>query len=306
MPFIDRDDLRLAFDDTGPAASEPSRPPLVLCHSFLCSRDMWAGVVALLSRSHRVLNLDLRGHGDCGPAEDPFTIDDLVDDVVTVLDHLEVERAVWFGLSIGGMTAMRAAVTRPDRVAALIVADASAAAEPLAKRIKYRLLATAARALGMRRLIPAVRPILFGRTTLREQPELVREWSGRMASMHLPSMLTVLDMLLSRESALERLGEVRAPALILVGEEDRAQPPARSREIARAIPGAELVVIPEAGHLSALEQPEVVAATALDFLAEALPGDLAAGVAASVRASVTGSVTGDVPGDPTDGGGSGA
>lgn len=273
MPFIDRDELRLAFDDSGPGDADPSHPPLVLGHSFLCTREMWAQQVGPLSRSYRVLNLDLRGHGDCGPVEDPFTLDDLVDDVVTVLDHLEVERAVWCGLSIGGMTAMRAALVHPDRVAALIIADSSAAAEAPATRLKYRFLATAARLLGVRRLIPAVEPIFFGRTTLREQPELVREWGERMAGTHLPSLLTVLDMLLRRQSMLERLGEVRVPALILVGEEDRATPPARSRDIARAIPGAELVVIPEAGHLSALEQPEAVTAVMLDFLAEVQLGD---------------------------------
>jgi len=266
MPFIDRDDLRLAFEDTGQGS------PLVLCHSFLCSREMWAAQAEALSRSYRVVNLDLRGHGDCGPAEDEFTVDDLVDDVLTVLDHLGIEQAIWCGLSIGGITAMRAAVTRPDRVAALIVADSTAAAEPVANRVKYRLMATAARAFGTRRLMPRVLPIMFGRTTLREQPELVREWGERMASVDLPSLLSVLSMLLERESQLDRLPEIRVPTLVIVGEEDRSLPPARSRDIARAIPGAELAIIPVAGHLSALEQPEVVTAVILDFLAEVLPG----------------------------------
>ena len=260
MPFIDRDEIRLAFEDLGEGR------PIVMGHSFLCSREMWAYQARELASSHRVLNLDLRGHGDSGPAESPCTFDDLVDDVVTVLDHFEIERAVWCGLSIGGMTAMEGALEVPDRVAALVIADSSAAAEPWRKRLKYRLMASALKVVGMRRMMPSVVPIMFGRTTLREQPDLVGEWSERMASMHQPSLLNLLDCLMQRPSLLGELPEVRAPTLVLVGEEDRSQPPARSRQIAAAIPGAELTVIPEAGHLSALEQPEAVTEVIRDFL----------------------------------------
>ncbi len=85
MPFIDRHEIRLFFEDTGEGR------PIVMGHSFLCDREMWAHQAKALSRSYRVINLDLRGHGDSGPAEDPLTIYDLVDDVVTVLDHLRIE-----------------------------------------------------------------------------------------------------------------------------------------------------------------------------------------------------------------------
>ncbi len=280
MPFIDRDELRLAFDDTGPVVDEMG-PPIVLCHSFLCTREMWAAQAEALSESYRVINLDLRGHGDCGPAEDECSIGDLVYDVLAVLDHLEIEEAVWCGLSIGGMTAMRAAISQPDRVAALVVADSTAAAETLYKRVKYATMGTASRVLGVRRMMPAVLPLMFGRTTLREQPELVEEWGERMAETHLPSLLNVLRTLMRRRSMLERLGEVRVPTLVLVGEEDRSLPPKHSRAIEKAIPGAEVTIIPEAGHLSALEQPEAVTAAIRDFLADVFAGpvsDVDAGV----------------------------
>ncbi len=77
--------------------------------------------------------------------------------------------------------------------------------------------------------------------------------------------------LFGRDSLLDRLGEIRVPALVLVGEEDLAQPPARARQITAGLPSAELVVVPEAGHLTAVEQPEVVTQTIRDFLLESLP-----------------------------------
>lgn len=268
MPFVDRDEVRLAFEDTGEGRA------ITMSHSFLCSREMWAYQAAELSSSYRVVNLDLRGHGDSGPAEDPFTPYDLVDDVVTVLDHLGIERAVWCGLSIGGMTALRAALTVPDRVDALIVADATGGRDAALTRLKYSLMGRAAKLVGTRRLMPRVLPIMFGPTALREQPELVAEWSERMASVDIGSLLNVLEVLQNRDVILDRLGEIRVPTLIMVGEEDRGQPPARSRELERAIPGAELVIIPEAGHLSALEQPEVVNEVMHDFLRDAFPGEV--------------------------------
>ena len=92
-----------------------------------------------------------------------------------------------------------------------------------------------------------------------------------MAGVDVDSIVRMMGPLFGRSEVLSRLGEIRVPALVFAGEEDRAQPPARSRELAAALPNAELVMIPEAGHLSALEQPEVVTEVIRDFLAAALP-----------------------------------
>ena len=265
MPWTDRDEIRLFFDDLG------SGRPILLLHSFLCSREMWSYQAADLARSYRVVNADLRGHGDSGPAEAPFTLDDLVDDAVVVLDHLGIERAVWAGLSIGGMIALRAALIAPDRVDALIVADSSAERDPLLQRAKHRLLGTVARLVGIRPVLGPITRIMFGRSTRRDNPALVAEWRGRFAAVHLPSILFGLDCLNDRTAVLDRLDTVRRPTLVLVGQEDVAQPPRRSRAIAAAIPGAELVTVPKAGHLSALEQPETVTEAMLDFLYRAVP-----------------------------------
>ena len=195
MTFVDRDEIRLAFADSGEGRC------IVMGHSFLCDREMWAYQAAELSRSYRVVNVDLRGHGGSGPADDSFTPEDLVDDVVTILDHLSIERAVWCGLSIGGMTAMRAALMVPDRVEALIVLGSSAGEDPLPTRMKYKAMAAMARVVGMHRMMPRVLPIMFGRTTLRQQPDLAAEWGERMASMHFPSILNTLRYLISQWNA---------------------------------------------------------------------------------------------------------
>ncbi len=260
MPFLERRSQRIYFEDTG------SGPAIVLGHSLLCSGEMWEGQVHALAVSHRVVNIDYRGHGRSSRVTEDFTLYDLVEDTTAILDRLEIERAIWAGLSTGGMVALRAALTVPDRVDAIVVADASAGAEPLYPKLKNRTLGLVARLVGMEPLLPAVAPIMFGRTTLENRPGLVEAWRPTPLAMELASVLRFLEVVMTRDSLLDRLPEIAVPALIVVGEEDRAQPVARSRQMAAGIPGAELAVIPQAGHLSALEQPEAFNAVLLGFL----------------------------------------
>ncbi len=181
-----------------------------------------------------------------------------MDDVVQIFDSLEIERAVWAGLSIGGMIAMRAALQMPERVAALMLLDTHAGAETTVNRIKYTAMGAAARLVGIAPFIPTITRLMFAGTTRRETPELVREWEVRFGSAHLPSMLHYLRCLVHRDSVVHRLAEVKAPTLVMVGEEDASLPPARSEEIAKNLPASRLIVVPRAGHLSALEQPRLV------------------------------------------------
>jgi len=88
----------------------------------------------------------------------------------------------------------------------------------------------------------------------------------RFSSVHIPSVLRTLDTLRHRDSIVPRLREIRVPALVIVGAEDKSLPAAYSRQIVDALPEASLVVVPDSGHLSTLEQPEVVTAAMLGFL----------------------------------------
>jgi pimeloyl-ACP methyl ester carboxylesterase len=177
-----------------------------------------------------------------------------------------IERAVWAGLSIGGMVAMRAAIAVPDRVAGLILVDTHAGPESLYKKLKYRVMALGVRTIGVRPFLPAICKLMFGVTTRRRNPELVTAWKERFASVDVPSMLLALRALVRRDSVTAHLGQINVPSLVIVGDEDASLPPTLSREIASALANASLVVIPEAGHLSALEKPEAVTEAMLGFL----------------------------------------
>jgi pimeloyl-ACP methyl ester carboxylesterase len=127
---------RITYDVNGDG------PAIVLTHSFLFDHSMWRHQLpALHDEGWRVVNVDLRGHGKSTPVRRPFTIDDLADDVVAVLDAADADEAVWCGHSIGGMLSLRAAVRHPERVRALVLANTTAGLEDRIARIRYRVLA---------------------------------------------------------------------------------------------------------------------------------------------------------------------
>ncbi len=261
MPTLTHRGLSLYYEASG------NGPPVVLTHSFLCDGTMFRHQAAALEKSHRVVNIDMRGHGRSGPAEAPFTIYDLVGDVVAVLDAEGIESAVWMGLSIGGFLSLRAALTQPQRVRALVLLDTDAGPESAWKKLKYQGMKWGLKHLGPRSILPALLPIMLGRTTLRERAELRAEYANRFLAMRVDSIRPGIDAIIARDDLLFRLPQIRVPTLVVVGEEDRPLPVWKSRRIADAIPGAELVVIPRAGHLASIENPEPVTEAVTRFLA---------------------------------------
>lgn len=260
MPFADSQGLSIHFTDTG------AGPPIVLGHSFLYSGEMWREQLPVLATRHRVLNLDLRGHGRSGEVRQPFSLYDAVADVVAVLDELGIEKATWCGLSIGGMVALRAALTCPQRVGALILLDTDAGAESALHRFRYAALGLGVRVTGARPFAAPIARLMFGATTRRQNPGLVGQWKDHVPTLHVPSVLHGLRAILSRDSLLACLPQIRIPALVMVGEEDRTLPPVLSQRIHDLLPDSRLVRIPGAGHLAALEQPAVVNREILEFL----------------------------------------
>jgi len=257
---VDNKGVRIAFEVTGEG------PPLVLGHSFLCDRTMWQAQVPPLAATHRVINVDLRGHGSSSQATGACTLYDLVTDVEAVLDDLGVERAVWAGLSIGGMVALRAALTKPGRVRGLILLNTDAGPVNALARMKFAALASIVRLLGMRSVIRQVELQMFGPTFRRNHPDVVATWMDRFLEVDVPSVLRINDALNQRDDLLARLPGVDLPALVVAGTEDMALTPDRSRRMADVLPNARLIELAGCGHLSTVEQPERVTDAMREYL----------------------------------------
>lgn len=238
--------VTLAYDDHG--AGERA---LVLVHGFTGSRDDFADVVPELQDLGRVVVVDQRGHGDASNPGDGYTLEQLVADLHALLDAAGVESADLLGHSLGGMVALRFALAHPERVASLILMDTAARAVPAIASVFAPAVASV-RKHGMARVLAAVAHAPLSGEDLQiariEGEDRVRARSlAKLEALDPAAFPALVGVVADQPSVLERLGEIRCPTTVLVGELDHAFVPP-SLELAQGIAGAVLVTIAGAGH----------------------------------------------------------
>jgi len=228
---------------------------------------MWDEQVGPLANEGRVLVFDPPGHGK-SETPPPFSLDDNARALLDALGALGAKRFVHVGLSWGGMIGMRLAVLAPDRVAALALFDTSAAPEQRRDRVQYRAMLSTFRRVGLPWALAEWRilPKFFADETLRQRPEIARRFWNDAVGFAREGVYKSGKAIFQRADFRDELSKVRAPTLVVCGQQDRATPPERSREIASRIAGAELATIPRAGHLCTIEQPAAVNATLVPFV----------------------------------------
>jgi 3-oxoadipate enol-lactonase len=223
-------------------------PVVVLSNSLGATRGMWDPQVPALAERFRVVTYDTRGHGDSPAPAGPYTLDDLVDDLVALLDELGAERAHVAGLSLGGMTAMRLAVREPARVHRLALLCTSAKPDPT----PFLDRAAAVRSGGTAPLAPTVASRWVTPGYAAEHPELVARLEAMIAGADDEGYAACCEVVASVD-LLEDIRTITAPTLVVSGWEDPALPPEHQKAIADAIPGAELLTVSPGAHLPNLE-----------------------------------------------------
>lgn len=237
-------------------------PDVVFWHSLLCDGGMWRSVIDRLAGSFRCINVDGPGHGRSSPMRRGFTMDECVDAGVEVLDAMKLGRPAWVGLSWGGMVGMRLAARHPARVRALGLFDTSARPEMRREKlVQYRALAIAETLLGPAPFIArAAIPSFFSPLTVRERPWMIEEFVSKLVRMDRQSVGFGVDaVLFKRGDVTDELPRITARTLVAIGEHDVACPMEETDHLVAHVPNAERATIPRAGHLTALEQPEIVA-----------------------------------------------
>lgn len=257
--------LRLAYDDVGTGL------PVVLLHAFPFDREMWGpqhGPLSFLDT--RVLAPDFPGFGHSTAGTEPFTIEGAADVVADFLTALHIDRAVIGGLSMGGYVAMAFARKYPERVAALILADTRPAPDDTPARENRDKAIATVKADGAEKFAEGMIPKLLSESTLANQPhvvEFVRKVATRQSA---PAVIAALEALRDRPDAAPGLAGVTQPTLVLVGEFDAVTPPLAAARLAAHVAGSELSHVPEAGHLSNVENPDAFNAAVTKFLKKVL------------------------------------
>ncbi len=240
--------------------------PLILIHGLASSMSLWAGLDASQLEGLQIISYDLRGHGTSERPAGAHTLTKHIGDLKGLLAELDIKRALFAGLSLGGMIVMELAASNPEMVAGLALLDTTASF-PQRTRDLFFELASSASFNGMSAVTDRFLQLSFSPQFMEANPKMIATIRKGMLASDAGSIASASRMV-AKVDLSQRLSAIRTPVMVLVGAQDQLAPPGLSEGLAAGIDGATLQVIPDSGHASPVEQPAIVTA-ALAELAKA-------------------------------------
>jgi 3-oxoadipate enol-lactonase len=245
--------LQIEYEVHGP----PSAVPTVFIHGFPFSKEMWNTQVEVLKKDFYLVTYDVRGHGGSEAGDNQFTLEYFVDDLIGLLDHLRLESVVVVGLSMGGYIALRAIERHPERFRGLVLCNTRSEADGNEAKIKRAQQARSVKVDGIKKFAEGFVKAVFYEKTFHSNPRAVELIRSIIENTPPLTVAGTLIALAGRTDTSASLPAIRVPTLILVGEHDTLTPPSASLAMKEKIPNAEMYIIPNAAHMSNLENPEV-------------------------------------------------
>ena len=244
--------VQLAYDDHGMGL------PVIFLHAFPLNRRMWEGeLMALLGEErYRLVALDWRGFGESEITTGISSMELFAGDVAGLMDALGIQNAILCGLSMGGYAAFAFLRKYPQRVAGLILADTRPGADTPEAQANRENVAQIAETQGTGTIADLQVPRLISEYTRKRHPEVEARVRQLIDEATPQGIAAASRGMAQRADSTELLGGISCPTLVIVGEQDALIPPAVTQDYAGRIPGVQFAVIPQAGHLSNLEQPE--------------------------------------------------
>jgi 3-oxoadipate enol-lactonase len=245
MPFAELSNVRLHYTIDG----DESKPFLVLSNSLGTSLNMWMPQVAVFAERFRVLRYDTRGHGKSEAVPGPYSIEQLGNDVIALMDHLNITQAHFCGLSMGGITGMWLAVQHPQRLNRLILSNTAAFIGPPEN---WTNRVQAVQQNGLSSIAPAVLARWLTPEFAASHPTVVAELLAMLVAT--PEVGYTACCIAVRDADLrDDVKNITAPTLVISGTFDFPTPPSEGRYLQRAIPGAQYIEL-AAAHISNQEQ----------------------------------------------------
>ena len=248
--LIETNGIQINYELSG----KKDAPLVVLSHSLACSMMMWDPQLELLEAHFRVLRFDTRGHGDSSAPQGAYTLEQLVDDAIGLLDGLDIDRVHWVGLSMGGMIGQGIALNHSSRLESLVLADTASIIPDEAQPVWQERI-DAARNEGMQAVAESTLERWFTPNYLKQNPPEVEQVRRQILATPVDGYIGCSEAI-RRLNYLDRLSAIQIPTLIMVGADDPGTPVAASEAMHARIQGSNLVVIPDAAHLSNIEQTE--------------------------------------------------
>ncbi|HEX7540581.1 MAG TPA: alpha/beta fold hydrolase [Anaerolineales bacterium] len=261
MPTIQVNGTELYYEIHGPERADA----VVLSNGVLMSTASWGLQTPVLAKHYRVLLYDCRGMWKSAHPKGPYTMELHADDLAALLDALKIPTAHIAGISYGAEVSMVFALKYPQRVRSLFLSSAVSEPDPVLRGF-IGSWAAGARSRDPQRLFEASYMLNFSDDYIAANRPAIEAAAGRYAQLDMDAVLELLDCF-NRLDLTKELHHITARTLVLVGENDILKPRKYSERIVHEIPGAELVVVPGAGHAVCLEKPALFNAILLGFLA---------------------------------------
>jgi 3-oxoadipate enol-lactonase len=234
----------------------PQGLPVVFIHGFPFSHEMWEPQINVMPNTIHAIAYDVRGHGASDVGDGQFTIELFVDDLIALLDHLLIKKAILCGLSMGGYIALRTFEKHPDRVCGLILCDTKSEPDTNFAKINRTVTMKAVKTLGVPAFAEDFVKAIFWEKTFERNPSVIAFIKQIICANSPRGICGTLLALASRTDTTPVLSSIHIPTCIIVGEHDTLTPPSEAQTMHTMIAGSELHLLPHAAHMSNLENAQ--------------------------------------------------
>lgn len=260
----------LSYSDT----ETKSATTVILIHAYPLNKNMWTDQIEKLKGDFRVLALDIRGFGK-SELRTPYTLENIVDDVIDLMNEKKIDKAIIAGLSMGGFVALRAIERNPERFQALILADTKSEPDSDESKLGRHIGLVKIEEDGVNKFTDSFIENALAQETMAKKPNVFIQASSIAKENKKEGVGAGLLALTSRTDTTAGLSKIKVPTLIIQGEFDTVIPMKAAVALNKKIKGSKLVVIPRVGHLSNLEDPEAFNRALIEFVTAQLKQPIA-------------------------------
>lgn len=241
------------------------KTPILFVHGFPYDHSMWNSQISELKSKYQCITYDIRGLGDSPPSDGQFTIESFVDDLETIIEELKLNKPVLCGLSMGGYIALRAVERMEEKFSGLILCDTKSEADGNETKLRRSAGIKKINMEGIKKFVSDFVPTCFSKESINNS----KEYSVMLKRALENDPVAVKGCLLAMAGRTDTTGyleKIKIPVLVICGEKDSLSPPESMRELAGKIKESEFVLIPEAAHMTPVENPKAVNDAIINYL----------------------------------------
>jgi len=245
---------------------DPKNKPIIFVHGFPYDYSMWKDQIDVLKNNYHCIAYDVRGLGDSIVGDGQYTMEFYVNDLFAILNEMKLEKPILCGLSMGGYIALRAVEKNQNLFSGLILCDTRADADDNAGKLKRSENINIINTQGLNVFVDQFVRNCFADETPVEQEKMYQSVLKKSYKHNPIGVKGAIIAIMSRTETSSFLPEIKIPTLVLCGSFDKLTPPTLMRTLAEKIKDSEFGIIPRAGHMTPLENPEAVNDLIIGFL----------------------------------------